>query len=335
MLLKYLLSRHLDSFVAIPPIHSFLCQMIHHLDNLLRHVMLTQIASLNSVNQVGFQPPDEQWRRAIANLQELALNIYLVELRENRQLRSNERVRITNPDTGVVIEETAPARLDCHYLLTAWSPVQPEGGMEPTLDEHALLYQATSVLMNTNPLNPSALYPTDSAALNAWPEPFRDINLPMTIVPVEGFMKLSEFWHSLGQGAYWKPAVYLIVTLPVVLLKILAGPIVTSRVTEYRSAGQAEPSEVWIQHIGGFVLDTLDPLPSGLPAPVPNAWVQLETDIGRVIHTTTTDNLGRFVFRHLQPGSYQLRWRAAAYPDPPPRSIQIPSATGEYDLRFE
>jgi hypothetical protein len=65
--------------------------MIQHLDNLLRHRFLAQIDEITSEDQVGFQPPDEDWRGHVANLQRNGLNVYLVDLRENRQLRSNER----------------------------------------------------------------------------------------------------------------------------------------------------------------------------------------------------------------------------------------------------
>jgi hypothetical protein len=57
--------------------------MIHHLDNLLRHLFLAQIAELASADQVGFQPPDEDWRGHVTNLQRNALNIYLMDQRQN------------------------------------------------------------------------------------------------------------------------------------------------------------------------------------------------------------------------------------------------------------
>ena len=68
---------------------------------------------------------------------------------------------------------------------------------------------------------------------------------------------------------------------------------------------------------------------------MPGAWVQIETMGGEPLQTAETDDLGRFTFADLQPGQYQLRWRAVGYPVPPsPRVIEIPSPTGEYDLKF-
>src|SRR4051812_46687031 len=131
--------------------------MIDHLDNLLRHLFVSEIDEITSETQVRFQPPDEDWRTAVANLTvggqpANALNVYLVDLRENRKLRSNERVRTF--DRGLVSEAQAPRRVDCHYLISAWSPGQQTPAVEPTVDEHALLYKAISALTLNEALVP-------------------------------------------------------------------------------------------------------------------------------------------------------------------------------------
>ena len=246
--------------------------MIDLFDNLLRQMFIEQIAEITDESQVRFQPPDADWRTYVTNLTvggnpANALNVYLIDLRENRRLRSNERVRSFS--NGVAEDEPAPARLDCHYLISAWSPATVSPAVEPTLDEHALLYQAVAVLTRNGPFNPSRIYPAGSAALNAWPAPFRDTELPVELLPVEGFNKLAEFWSGMGQGALWKPAIYLIVTLPVALVLEIAGPMVTTRITEYRMTDRPETAEVWIQ-IGGHVVDAT----AGLPSPVSSACPQ-------------------------------------------------------------
>ena len=224
--------------------------MIHHLDNLLRHLFLDQIAELASEDQVGFQPPDEDWRGHVTNQEGNALNVYLVDLRENRKLRSNERVRAVQD--RIISETPAPRRVDCHYLITAWSPAQPGPAVEPTLDEHALLAAVTGVLMRHESLIPRKVY--DPAPLpGTFPAEVADAELPTLVLPVEGFAKLSEFWGTMGANHQWKPAVYLVVTIPVILRTEVAGPMVTTRITEYRQTGRPETAEVWIQ-IGGHVL---------------------------------------------------------------------------------
>jgi hypothetical protein len=162
--------------------------MIHHLDNLLRHLFLAQIADITSEDQVGFQPPDEDWRGHVTNLQHNALNVYLVDLRENRKLRSNERVRAVQ--NGMVRETPAPRRVDCHYLITAWSPAEPGPAVEPTLDEHALLAAVTGVLMQNESLIPREVYAPDPLP-TTFPAEVAEAELPTAVLPVEGFLKGS------------------------------------------------------------------------------------------------------------------------------------------------
>lgn len=309
--------------------------MLDLLDNLIRRVLLDGVAALRDMplakppappleSQVSFDAPDTGWRTNVKNNQRNTINVYLVDLRENRRLRSNERMR-TN-EGGIVLEEPAPTRLECHYLITAWSPAQhitPQ--IEATLDEHALLYQTAAVLFRNAPLNPARAYPSGSAPLNGWPARFRNVDLPTTVAPPEGFNKLSEFWTNMGQDAPWKPSVYLVVTLPIELIIEVAGPMVTTRITEYRQDGQPSSAETWVQ-IGGQVLT-----PAGVT--VADAWVQIETRTGAPLETTRTNELGRFTFADLRPDQYRLRARVAGLGEKS-REVNVPAHTGEYDIRF-
>lgn len=336
--------------------------MIDLLDNLLRKLIISeQIENLTSETQlqqreaqIGFGPPDENWRTFVSNLTvggdpANALNFYLVDLRENRKLRSNERLRSIG--NGLASDEPVPSRLDCHYLVSAWSPAQATPAIEPTLDEHALLYEVTEILVRVLPLNPfriytgiySRIHPSGSIALkNAldqvlkpWGR-FQDVDLPAVVAPPDGYLKLSEFWHGMGQNARLKPVLYLIITLPVALIRTIVGALVTTRITEYRQIEGLSDGEIYVQ-IGGFVLETLPPLPDGtpvLPIPVVGAWVQLATLTNAPLQTVETDELGRFTFAGLDPGSYRLIARAKGLGELPARDIVVPSPSGEYDLRF-
>ncbi|HZE70844.1 MAG TPA: Pvc16 family protein [Pyrinomonadaceae bacterium] len=261
--------------------------MLDLLDNLMRQLLIDQVAELTDEAQIRFQPPDADWRTYVTNLTVAgnpvnALNVYLFDLRENRKLRTNEKVR--SIDNGIVSEEPAPARLDCHYFISAWSPALVSPLVEPALDEHALLYQTTAVLMRNGPFNPSRVYPNGSLPLNAWPAPFRDQEFPVTLLPVDGLNKLAEFWSGMGNGARWKPGVYLIVTLPIALVMEIAGPMVTTTITEYRIKDRPETAEVWIQ-IGGQALAPARSLAVG------NANV---IGIGGGGNPVTVDNPGAF-----------------------------------------
>ncbi|MEJ2660423.1 MAG: Pvc16 family protein [Desulfobacteraceae bacterium] len=304
--------------------------LIEHLDNLLRHLLISEIDEITDESQVRFQPPDDSWRSYVTSLtvegQPVnALNVYLWDVRENRKLRSNERMRVYEQQT--VLEMPVPKRIDCHYLISAWSPAQITPGVEPTLDEHALLYKVASVLANNDPLVPRSVYEPDPPPPTL-PEIIVDAHLPTCISPSEGFPKLAEFWGSVNWR--WKPGVYLVVTLPVVMNQYIAGPMVTTRITEYRHADAFDTCESFIQ-ICGCVMDaTVDPV-----LPIAGAWVQLEANDGTAIKTTATNHLGQYTFARLQPGTYRLRWRAIGRAEPAPRVIEVPSPTGAYDLKFE
>lgn len=318
--------------------------MLSLLDELLRTLLMNGLSGLRTVvpgqppqpvsaNQVRFEAPDEKWRSSLTGLQRNAVNLYLVDLRENRRLRSNERGRA--PESGVILEQPAPSRIDCHYLITAWSPTeQLTPQVEPVLDEHALLYDIAAVLMQAGALNPSERYAPGSAALNAWPEAFRTSDLPIVVAPGDGFPKLAEFWGTMGVNHRWKPVLYLVVTLPVELLRTASGPMVTTTITEYRQRDKPETAEVWIQ-IGGQVLDTVHPLAGGLPRPVAAARVEIRDAItGELVQQTDTDTQGRYRFVRLQAGRYKLRASAPGLTMASPRDVVVPSLTGEYDLKF-
>ena len=309
--------------------------MINHLDNMLRHLFMTQVEDISEETQVRFQPPDEDWRTYVSSLTvngspANALNVYLVDLRENRKLRSNERTqRIAN---GQVSETPAPRRIDCHYLISAWSPAGVSPAVESDLDEQALLYQVTAVLMNNEPLVPQRVYGSDPLP-PSFPETIAEAELPTMILPVEGFPKLAEFWGAMGAGHRWKPAVYLVVTLPVMLQAREIGPMVTTRVVTYHRVGYPGLAEEWIQ-VAGLVLDAR----TELPQPLDGVAVHLETPTGEELQATETNQHGQFAFGKLARGEYRLRARHVDLGEvtrdreiPPPRGAE----PGYYDLRFE
>jgi hypothetical protein len=248
-------------------------------------------------------------------------------------LRSNEQVR-TGVVNGQVIYDAAPERVDCHYLITAWSPGQPGPMVEPTPDEHHLLYQVMAALTLNGALNPINVYGEGDPILATLPPLFLS-DLPVQVMPVEGFIKQPEFWGTMGNDKQWRPAIYLIVTLPLEIILPPAGPPVTTPITQFGRSDNL--GEVDVLHaIGGQVLDATGPD----PAPIPGAWVRLTSAAGGIVEIQESDEDGRFIFQGLTPGQYQFEWRAQGFPDPAPRPITVPSPNGigpngsAYDLQF-
>ncbi len=297
--------------------------MIHVLDTLLRDLLLAQVAQLDDESQVRFQPPDDDWRTYVSTLTVdglpvNAVNIYMFDIRENRRLRSNARTRIVN--NGTVSEQAAPNRIDCHYVISAWSPTTITPATEPTLDEHALLYETLAVLMQHAPFNPSRIYAPASPELAAVPELIRNSDLPTDIAPSEGFGKLSEFWGGMDPEARWKPVIYLVVTLPVLLLPDIVGPLVITKEIRLEAIDLPGTQQIWFQ-IAGTVrnTNTLDPI-SGADVSI----VELSLE-------TVTDENGRFSLTMIPADNYTLRTTVG--PTTADLAVTVPTAVANgYDV---
>ncbi len=309
--------------------------MIDHLDTLLFRLFRWQIDALSADGQVRFQPPDGDWRTAVAGITNAAgdpapaLNVYLFDLRENRRLRSNERVRSTLRDDAY---ETAPAtRVDCHYLISAWSPTQPAPATNPTMEEHALLGEAARVLSRFNPLDPAQLCAATRAGLPAIavPTALVDEQLPLTMMPVEGFAKLGEFWGTMGQTHPWRPCVYSVITVALKESPERAAPLVTSAFVETLTREVSGSGELFL-HIGGTLRDSA----AAAAVAVPGASVELLTPAGVKRQSVLTDAQGRFVFIQVAPGDYLLRASAVGLGIFTTAPLAIPSPGGGYDIHF-
>jgi hypothetical protein len=152
--------------------------------------------------------------------------------------------------------------------------------------------------------------------------------LEVTLLPVEGFHKYAEFWGTMGRHHQpWKPAVYVAVTLPLVLAAQRSGTMVTTasfNVLKSSATGSGET----VSEIGGLVSDSSSP-----PQPVPSAWVELLTTANRRLQLANADANGRFLFTGIPPASYRLRVTGPSS-GPVTRDVDVPSSTGEYNLQI-
>lgn len=314
--------------------------MIGYLDALIRDLLVGGIDEIGDEMQVRFPPPDDEWITYVNGLTSNgqpvnALNVYLIDVRENRKLRSNQVTRAVGD--GFVAESFAPMRLDCHYLITAWSPADVSPAIEPAMDEHKLLYEVAAVLANHQPLVPSNVY-TGGLPLG-FPEAIADAALPIEFVPVEGFSKYAEFWGTMGASKPWRPAIQLVVTLPILYEPGDPVPFVTTQLSNYRIGENDAGTQM---RIGGYVLDAISPGADGAPVPVQGAWVELEALTGERLQLTRTNGSGQFEFGELRPAgsvdgtphTYRLRAHSIGYPETT-RELQFPSPSGVYDLLFE
>lgn len=113
-----------------------------------------------------------------------AVNLFLYDVRENRELRSTERTVERRAD-GTAFRTRAPVRIDCSYLITAWASESPGAAF----DEHKLLGEVMRVLLRY----PTLPEPVLQGALAGQPVP-----LPTTALQSGHLQNLGEFWQALG-----------------------------------------------------------------------------------------------------------------------------------------
>ncbi len=233
-----------------------------------------------------FTVPDQDWRKKVHDAAGgVRLNIYLYEIKENRNFRRAEWDPIALPDRTVVLSQP-PVYLDCHYLLSAWSATEDSEMTNPVLDEHLVLSEAMRVLLRNPDVVPGALGVGGGVV-------FKNAHVYLTVASPEPPRVLNDFWSTMQLP--WRPAVMLVVTAPLDLfLDSPPSPIVTTVIQRYALIG-ANGIEQRID-IGGFVVKAADQSPI---AGATVTWVDAN-------HAVTTDAQGRYVFVGMLPGVHQF-----------------------------
>ena len=257
---------------------------------------------------VSFVTPDKNFAPA-----QPTVNLFLYEVAENRELRDPNPIRETVG--GVSIRRTPPLRVDCKYLVTAWSNLLDAAKVA---QEHRLLAQALQWLSRF-PTIPTA-NPPGYAVGSLIGQPFPP---PTLVAQISGDKNMAEFWSALGTAP--RPAFYVTATVAMDLrLEVAEGPpVVTHEMRIVRASPEGVPPPVLqdVFEIAGVVRNT------ATQAPVPGAAVTLTPGT-----STATDPEGRFRFGMLQAGSYMLRCVAPGF-IPQTRAVAIPAATlNEYDF---
>jgi hypothetical protein len=305
--------------------------MIDPLDDVLRDLVQSRVATLAGPTQIGFAPPNADWKAAVVAAGEERLNLYLYDMRENMRLRSNEIT--TKPLAGGIAQSFPSPRVDCTYLITAWSPVAITPLLDPTREEHAILYRVLAVLMQFRPLDMADVYAKKNPlghALAGVPAALKAQPLPASVAFPEAVKEPSEFWTTMKVDS--RPAIRLTITVPVVLDEPDATyPDVTTMTSRYAQLETFDSTDVVIA-IGGRVLNTAD------QSPIAGAWVQIAGKnppaLTGIRHRVFTDSHGRFIFSRLPRGSYELRAVAAGIGDKTFPPFEVPLSSGTYDVHL-
>ena len=255
--------------------------------------------------EVSFITPDKTYAPQQA---ETALNLFLHEVKENRTLREN--VPIVEQVTGLSVRRKPPLRVDCTYMVTAWSK---KSGANKISAEHQLLGQALNWLSRF-PTIPER-YIQAAGLANQVFDP------PTLVAQLDAVKNVGEFWTALGIAP--RPFFDLVVTISMELDQSLVDGIVKTIATTYETISSGQREELMI--IGGTVRNA-----NGNS--VRNAWVRLDP-LGL---TQIADDSGRFIFSNVARGAgYSLSALAPGYSLPANlNNFEIPSLSGDYDLQF-
>ena len=289
--------------------------MLSDLDETLKQ-LLVRHGDLNpAAVDISFDIPTRDWSTPVTKP---TVNLYLYDIRENRELRETyweQEVR----DDGSVAMTRGPVRLDISYMLTCWT--------SQTADQHLLLWRVLETFFRYSPLPQDVL----QGMLLQSHRPVRT-----QVAQPDGILRnVSDFWGALENQL--RPAVSLVVTVELDLKDISIVPLVFARVAkvglaELTPGGDGRERalerlssgwEVGPVQVAGEVRDTAG-------RAVPGTSVRLVgIRDGRPVQvqsTVVTDSAGRYVFESVPLGEYTL---VAEAPGRPPQQYALTVAARE------
>jgi hypothetical protein len=251
---------------------------------------------------ISFETPERTYAP-----NQLTLNLFLYEVKENRELRDNVMIQRPDAASGYKLARP-PLRLDCAYVATAWSQ---RNAAARIAEEHELLGQAMQWLSRFGSIPPEHLVGSLLAS---------EIPTLLHVAQTDPNRDAGDFWMAMGIAP--RAAFYVMTTIPMNLDLEVDVPTVTTLIARYPN--EDEPGKPFeFININGFVFG-----PGGNP--LGDAQVRIAPDDA----STTTDDRGRFTFRKLRRGIPYSVTAGKAGVGQATRQVQVPSLTGEYDVRI-
>jgi len=257
--------------------------MIRDLDETIKKLILEKGRFRNSDVDIRFDQPTRDWA---AGLTRPAINCYLYDIRENRDLRNREWI-IERLPNGQTRKKIAPLRIDLTYLVTAWT--------NEVEDEHNVLWRVL-VALSSAPTLPAELLTGD---LIDQPYPISTL----TAQASEAMQNLSDLWNVMENEL--KPAINYTVTLAVDREYAFTAPMVFAKRVDVYPGVERPPqaaAESLLQ-VAGIVHEAQDGA---------NPIAGAEVCVVERGQRTISDRYGRYTFRNLPPGTYTFRVTAGA-----------------------
>jgi hypothetical protein len=176
--------------------------MLHLLDETLEAFLRSVVPLPARDVDIAFDAPDGEWSAALSSRP--TVDLYLWDIRPNLSERDYGEMIVEEADGRRFRRDPLP-RIDCRYLVTAWT--------SEVRDEHSLLGDVLSALL---------LHPVISA--EHLQGVFADVRpLPSLRMRAGDGSENSDFWSALG--GQLKPGLDLVVTVTLdAALRAAAGP---------------------------------------------------------------------------------------------------------------
>lgn len=156
--------------------------MIQDLDETLKQLLIQKVPIDANAIDIKFETPDKDWE---AKPTKPTINCLLYDIRENHELRSNERLLARNANNTKGIPSLAPVRIDVGYYITTWTT--------DVADEHRLLGNILKALLRHPTLPDDVLrgeLMNPAQPIRAWiAQPEKTPNVWDIWGAVEGLMK--------------------------------------------------------------------------------------------------------------------------------------------------
>jgi len=195
--------------------------MINDLDKTIEELLKQGLPSeLVSQVTISFATPDDQFPPTSVTLP--TIDIFLYDVRENRDLRSNEWT-VERHSSGTATKKRPPVQVECSYLITAWPG---DSAPNPVMDEHHLLGEVMKVFLR---------HPTIPAGMLHGSLKGQDLPLPVLSLQPGRLQSLGEFWRAMGGKP--KVALNYSVTIGVEPFKTVEGPVVLEKIVTIKHKG--------------------------------------------------------------------------------------------------
>ncbi len=245
--------------------------MIKKIDELLETYLFYELGEPDSsVLEFGFELPERKWSGGI---DQDTVNIYLLDIDENRELRKNEWER--RYEGTEVKKSKPPAMVDLYYIVTLYTR-PPDPAREHDLLGRIVkaLYRFDSVAKEGFGFTPELEEVARSVSLELFPKSYIDDRLGL------------QLWSAIDQSA--RPLVPVRVTAPFDLSLERGGGIVRSREISF------VPLESRLYALRGRVEGEAD----GALVPLANAEVELKEG-GQRLQMRRSDAKGRFALMRI------------------------------------